>query len=177
MSHAEYGPVYQMPTESPPKAPQSVRSASTTLGILGLVLGLLGLGIGTAAWFRAGAKSAAPTYSEQQVADAKTAVCDAYTRGTQSLRVVASRVVDNPADMLPVAVNSRLAEVTVGNYIINALVENPAAPTELRHLLSEAAYGYQDIALIQIAEGPSVDYESETERVNQAVSRLDQICQ
>jgi hypothetical protein len=93
------------------------------------------------------------------------------------MRVVAGRIVDNPADTLPVAVNSRLAEVAVGNYFINALAANPAAPPELQEPLLELARAYQDVALIQLANGTPSDYKSEKDIVNEAVAKLDQLCQ
>ena len=114
---------------------------------------------------------------EQQVVDASAAVCEAYTKGVRSMRVVAGRIVDNPADTLPVAVNSRLAEVAVGNYFINALAANPAAPPELQEPLLELARAYQDVALIQLANGTPSDYKSEKDIVNEAVAKLDQLCQ
>lgn len=167
------------PSPQPRQAPIPARSASRLLPVLGVVMGLLGLAMGAAAWFRAGqADSAAqPVYSEQEVAEATKAVCEAYAKGIRSIRVVAGTAVDNPADALPIAVNSRLAEVAVGNYFINALSENTAAPNELREALSDLSQAYQDVALIQLADGMPVDYKSEKEVVNEAVEKLDQICQ
>jgi hypothetical protein len=149
------------------------------LPILGAALGLLGLIVGVAAWFRAAPSNAgeSPVYSEQQVADAKQAVCEAYAKGVRSMRVVAGRAVDNPAETLPIAVNSRLAEIAVGNYYINALSANPAAPSELQNLLRRLSQAYQDVALIQLADGTPVDYKSEKEVVNDSVAKLDQLCQ
>ena len=170
---------HSVPLPQPPQAPTPARNASRLLPVLGVVMGLLGLILGAAAWFRADQAdaSAPPVYSEQQVAEATEAVCDAYVKGIRSIRVVAGSAVDNPADALPVAVNSRLAEVAVGNYFINALSENPSAPDELRKALSDLSQAYQDVALIQLADGTPVDYKYEKEVVNEAVAKLDQICQ
>jgi hypothetical protein len=93
------------------------------------------------------------------------------------MRVVAGRAVDNPAETLPIAVNSRLAEIAVGNYYINALSANPAAPSELQNLLRRLSQAYQDVALIQLADGTPLDYKSEKEVVNDSVAKLDQLCQ
>ena len=179
MSYAQYDPASQAPPPWPPQAPAQGRGPSRLLPILGAVLGLLGLIAGVAAWFRAAPSNvvANPTYSEQQVADAKKAVCEAYAKGVRSMRVVAGRVVDNPADTLPVAVNSRLAEVAVANYYVNALSANPAVPSELQDLLRRLSQAYQDVALIQLADGTPVDYKPEKEVVNESVRKLDQLCQ
>lgn len=148
------------------------------MGVTGAVLGLMGLIVGTAAWFRAApdTNAADHTYSTEQVAQARSAVCDAYQKGVESMRVVAATVVDNPADTLPVAVNSRLAEFAVGNYFTNALAANPATPAELRNLITQLSQAYQDVALIQLADGLPDDYKSEKDVVNQSVAKLDQLC-
>ena len=177
-----------MPYPQPDPAPQTQprptpalvpgRGGSRLLPILGVGFGLLGLMAGVAAWFRAAPSdpSTTPIYSEQQVAEAQAAVCEAYRKGVRSMRVVAGRVVDNPADTLPVAVNSRLAEVAVGNYFINALDEHPAAPAVISSTLRGLALAYQDVALIQLADGTPADYKYEKEVVNDAVGKLDQLC-
>jgi hypothetical protein len=175
MSQAPYGPTPTTPPPWPPQAAPARRGASQLLGILGLVLGLLGLGIGTAAWFRAAPKPAATTYSDQQVADAKKAVCDVYAKGMRSIRTAGSKQVD-PADWLPVAVNTRLAEVAVGNYLLNTLDSHPSAPSELRDAIFQLAQAYQDMALIQLADGPPLDYKSETTAADEEISKIDQIC-
>ena len=176
MSHAQYDPMPKAPPPWAQPAPAQRPGIAQLLPVLGVVLGLLGLGMGAAAWFRAAPADVAGK-PEQQVVDASAAVCEAYTKGVRSMRVVAGRIVDNPADTLPVAVNSRLAEVAVGNYFINALAANPAAPPELQEPLLELARAYQDVALIQLANGTPSDYKSEKEIVNEAVAKLDQLCQ
>ena len=177
MSQAPYGPTPTTPPPWPPQAAPARRGASHLLAILGLVLGLLGLGIGTAAWFRAAPKPAAtPTYSEQQVAEAKKAVCDVYAKGMRSIRTAGSKQVD-PADWLPVAVNTRLAEVAIANYLTNALDANTAAPSELRDSISKLAQAYQNMSLTQLADGVPLDFKSDVTVADAEVSKIDQICQ
>ena len=177
MSYPQFDPTPSVVPAQPLQLP--AQGPSRLLPILGTALGLLGLIAGVVAWLRpTDANSAASSlYSDQQVADAKKAVCEAYEKGVRSMRVVAARVVDDPADTLPVAVNSRLAEVGVGNYFVNALAMNPAAPPGLQDDLRRLAQAYQDIALIQLAGGAPVDYKTEKEIANAAVEKLDLICQ
>ena len=179
MSHAQYDPTPKAPPPWAQSAPAQGPGIARLLPVLGVVLGLLGLGMGAAAWFRAtpAITAEAPAFSDQQVVDASAALCGAYTNGVRSMRVVAARIIDNPADTLPVAVNSRLAEVAVGNYFINALAANPAASPELQEPLLQLARAYQDVALIQLANGTPSDYKSEKAIVNEAVARLDRLCQ
>ncbi len=176
MSHAPYGQMPATPPPWPPHVPPVGRSASRLLGITGLVLGLLGLGIGTAAWFRAAPKPEATAYTERQVADAKKAVCDAYAKGLRSIRTAGSKPVD-PTNWLPVAVNTRLAEVAVGNYLVNTLDANPATSSELREAISKLAQEYQDMALVQLADGRNSDYESVTTAADEEISKISQTCQ
>lgn len=174
MSHEPYSSA-RAGAPWPPSAPSP--GPSRLLPILGVVLGLLGLATGTAAWFRAApSHSAAPAYSEQQVADAKKAVCEAYAKGVRSMRVVTGRVVDNPSEALPVAVNSRLAEVAVANYFINTAAANPAAPSEIKSMMSQLAKAYEEVALIQLADGTPTDYQAQKQFVNDSVQTLDEIC-
>jgi hypothetical protein len=143
---------------------------------LGVVLGLLGLGMGAAAWFRAAPPDAAgkPVYTEQQVGEAKEAVCSAYARGVHSFQIAGSRKVDNHSETLAIAVNTRLAEVAVGNYLINTANAYPAAPYELRQLIEKLAQSYQEIALTQLAE--SSDYKHVGLDADEAISKIEQIC-
>lgn len=170
----------QMPA-TPPSRPlrleQPNRSASLWLGALGAVLGLLGLLVGVAAWYRSAPQKAVDAvYTEQQVADAKKAVCDAYAEGVRSFRIAADKNVDNPADKLPVAVNTRVAEVAVSNYLNNAVDANPAAPVELQRSVRQLADSYLHIALTQLAEGTVQDIEPFGLSADDAIAETNRTC-
>lgn len=170
MSHAPHDPTHP--------APAAVRTQSRVLPLLGGALGLVGLIVGAAGCSQAVSSrdAAAPAYSEQQVADAKKAVCEAYERGKRSIAAVASRKAETPADMLPVAVNGRLGEVAVASYFLSTLESNPAAPKELGDLMRKMAHEYQVVAQIQLAEGTVADYQSNKDAIGDAMSKIDQIC-
>ena len=178
MSRAQYEPTAQTPPPWPAQVPAQGRSPSRVLPILGAVLGTLGLIVGVAAWFRAAPPNVGegPVYSEQQVADAKTAVCDAYAKGLQALQVAGAKKPD-PTDWLPVAVNTRLAETAIGNFLINILDANPAVPPELRELTRQLALAYQSMALTQLADGQINDYKSDKDSIENLAPKIDQICQ
>ncbi len=180
MSYAHYGPTPQAPPPWPPQAPERGRAPSRLLPILGAILGSLGLIIGVAAWFRAApAREAAnPVYSEQQVADAKTAVCEAHEKGSRSLQAAGSKKPDNPADTLPVtAVNARLAEVVGSNLFFDSVESNPAAPKELSNLVHQLGELYRNIALIQLADGSKTDISPIAEEALNVTRQIDKICQ
>lgn len=175
MSHEPYSSAPQAGASWPPPAP--LPGPSRLLPILGVVLGLLGLAAGTAAWFHsAPSHSDAISYSEQQVADAKKAVCEAYAKGMRSIRTVGSVKVD-PSNWFPTAINTRLAGFAAGTYLIDAQRGNPAAPSELRDLVEKVGTAYRNIALSQLADGTPQDYRSDNDTLQELVPEIDQTCQ
>ena len=180
MSHAQYEPTPQAPPPWPAQADVQGRAPSRVLPILGAVLGSLGLIAGVAAWFRAAPANVAesPVYSEQQVSDAKRAVCEAYAKGWHSLQVAGNqKKPDDPADTLPVvAVNGRVAEVAVGNYLINSADANPSAPNELKTLMRQLGAAYQDVVLTQLAGGSRSDVTPIGEGADQIRAKIEDIC-
>lgn len=146
--------------------------------MVGVVLGLLGLVVGVAAWFRAAPtrEATTPVYTEQQVADAKKAVCEAYERGVRALEVSGNERPDTPAETISIAVNMRLAEVAVGNSIKDALQANPALPGNLKEPLDHLAGAYQSIAITQLAGGTRDDSKSYASAADKAITEIDSIC-
>jgi hypothetical protein len=178
MSHAQYDPTPKAPPPWAQPAPAQGAGIARLLPVLGVVLGLLGLGLGAAAWFRAApADVGTPVYTEQQVSEAKEAVCDAYTLGLGSLRAAGTRKPDNPAEALPTtAVNIRLAEVAVGNSLFNALAANPAAPDELSDQVNQLGNVYQRLALVHLADGSREDFYPIAAQADELIPKIDQRC-
>jgi hypothetical protein len=149
--------------------------------VLGVVLGLLGLGMGAAAWFRAAPAitAEAPAFSDRQVVNAKSGVCTAYAKGWRSLQVAGSqKKPDGPPDTLPaVTVNGRVAEVAVGNYLIHSVEANPAAPSELKELVRQLGEVYQEIVLTQLADGSRSDVVPIAENAERVRAELERLCQ
>jgi hypothetical protein len=178
MSHAQYDPTPKAPQPWAQPAPAQGAGVARLLPVLGVVLGLMGLGMGVAAWFRAAPPDVAgkPVYTEQQVVDARTAVCHAYMRGMQSLQVAGAKTPD-PTDWLPVAVNTRLAETAVGNYLINVMQANPAVPPDLKALTEKLALNYQEMAVIQLADKPTTEFASNNQISGELIPKINQLCQ
>ena len=179
MSYPQFDPASQAPQPWQSPAPVQGRSPARWLPILGAGLGLLGLIAGVGAWMRpAPSGGAAPVYSDQQVADAKKAVCEAFGLGIRSIRAAGARKPESPADQFPVtAVNIRLAAIAVGNSFFHAVSENPAAPAELSDPISQLGQTYQNIALIQLADGQKPDFDPLISKADKLVSQTEEICQ
>jgi len=181
MSHAQYDPTPKAPPPWAQPAPAQRPGIARLLPVLGVVLGLLGLGMGAAAWFRAAPPDVAgkPVYTEQQVVDAKSGVCTAYAKGWRSLQVAGSqKKPEGPPDTLPaVTVNGRVAEVAVGNYLINSVDANPAAPSELKKLVRTLGELYQEIVLTQLAEGSRPDVVPIAENADRVRAEIERLCQ
>lgn len=177
MPYSQFEPASQAPHSLSPQAP--VRRSPRWLPMLGVGFGLMGLIAGVAGCGRPAASSEAakPVYSDQQVADAKKAVCEAYAKGMRSIRIVAKRQPANDADRLGVAVNSRAGLVTVSTYFNDKLEANPAAPVELREQLAKLAQEYQEVALAQLADETPADYKSNLDTIDATVAEIDKLCQ
>ena len=177
MSCSQFEQASQAPQPLLPQA--STGGSSRWLPLLGVGFGLMGLIAGVAGCGRPAASSEAakPVYSDQQVADAKKAVCEAYAKGMRSIRIVARRQPENDADRLGVAVNSRTGLTTVSTYFNDRLAANPSAPAALREQLSKLAQQYQEVALAQLADETPTDYKSNLETIDATVAELNELCQ
>lgn len=123
------GPSAQMPwpPRGPARWPIAVMCAITLVAVAAAI----------AAWLRpmAEAKSAAPsapTFSAQQVTDAKSNVCAAYAKIHQALDVNAPRNGgSDPTAQLAVATNMRQIYVVGSAYLVTKLADEPATPSDL----------------------------------------------
>ena len=179
MAHA---PHEQVPPGPPPwpAAPSAPRRDVPVLGIVGSVLGLLGLIAGAAAWLRPlpAAESSAPVYSEQQVADAKKAVCEAYGEVKQALTASSSKDGDdNPAANLAIAVNVRLALYAGSDYLLTVLQAHPATADGLRRPAEEIAAVYQRVTVKQIGEVPRPDLDHFADQAKADAAQIEAACQ
>lgn len=145
---------------------------------LGVAVVALGLAIG--AWFRPAATTPAvptsPQYSEQEVADAKTAVCDAYDTTYKSLYAAGSRRSDDPTQTLPIAVNTRLAFHASADYLSEQLAQNPAAPSNLAEEVRKLASASDSLVLAQIADSSKDELDGISSKLDSAESAIKAEC-
>jgi hypothetical protein len=114
---------------------------------------LVAVAAAVAAWLRPmpEAKSAAPsapTFTAQQVADAKAKVCAAYQKVQNAVSINTTRTAgDDPNSQLLIAVNMRQVFVAGSAHLMTALADEPAAPADLAASAKKLAELYQVITL------------------------------
>ncbi len=103
-----------------------------------LVIALLAIGLAIGSWFRpvpgtnAPPKPPTPTYTDQQVANAKASVCGAYQKVSHALSVANARNGGaDPTAGLAVATNTRQVLDAGGRYLLTKLTEETATPPDL----------------------------------------------
>lgn len=142
-------------------------------------MAVVALAVAAGAWFRPLPKPEAPaakTYSEQEVAEAKKAVCEAFTKGQNALAVTGSKVAVDSTEALAVAVNTRLALETTSAFLARTLEENRPTPVDLATPVRELSGSYQAIALAQLDESPQSEVNLIASISDAAVARINQTC-
>jgi hypothetical protein len=176
---AGYPPV--MPPTGPwgPPAPVALaRPARWPMAVMFLIT-LASVGAAVAAWLRpipheTSATPPAPTYTEQQVSDAKSNVCAAYDKVHHGVNTNVQRTGgDDPTGQLAVAVNMRQVYVIGSAYLLTTLANEPATPQDLATATRKIAGLFQVLTL----EGISSDSTSATSNVvNETGSAIESMC-
>ena len=161
MSQQPLGPTSAAPSPWPPRQPSAGRSASQLPAIIAIVIALVAVAVAIAAWFKPTPKQevpAAKTYTEQEAADAKKAVCDAYGRANRAIQATGRKNGGtDPTSIIAVAVNVRLALSESSSFLLRTLDENPAASPELKDQVRATANAFQNIAIDQLGEAPQAE--------------------
>ncbi|BBZ79125.1 hypothetical protein MANY_44620 [Mycolicibacterium anyangense] len=148
--------------------------------MVAVVLALIATAVAIGAWFRPAPKPEAPaakTYSEQEVADAKKAVCDAYERAHRALQTTGSKDGGNdPTTSLAIAVNVRLAFGESSSYLLRTLQEYAATPADLRDQVRTASESFQQISLDQLGEAPQQELDPILKRADAADLSIKKTC-
>jgi len=114
---------------------------------------LVAVGAAVAAWLRpiphnTASTPPAPSYSEQQVADAKAKVCAAYGKVLNATTVNAARNGgDDPHTQLLIATTQRQVFAVGSSYLLTTLAEEPATPADLAAAANTLAHLYREITL------------------------------
>ena len=143
--------------------------------IIAIVIALVAVAVAIAAWFKPAPKvetPAAKTYSEQETADAKKAVCDAFEKVRKTLSTTGGKLGDSPTDSFVVAVNIRLALETSSAYLARSLSDHLAAPDDLAKPVRNLAGTYQEIALNQLADASPADLDPLAQSADAQIAKI-----
>lgn len=162
MSDSPYRGMPAGPTPSLPQGPAPSNGPSRAPVIIAIVVALLALALAAASWFRPthDETPATPQYSEQQVADAKKNLCDAYNTMLRGIKGAGALSSEDPNQKFMLALNTRLAFNTSADYLLSQANLNIAAPPRLLVEARTLAASYQKMVLAQIAEAPGGDLDS-----------------
>jgi hypothetical protein len=144
-----------MPPAGPwgPVAPMAINRPARWPMFVMFLITLVAVGAAVAAWLRPipqnmSATPPAPTYGEQQVADAKSKVCAAYAKVQNVVSVNVARTAgDDPNSQLLIAVNARQVFAIGSAYLMTTLAEEPATPADLAAAANDLAHLYQVMIL------------------------------
>ncbi|MBB3748216.1 hypothetical protein FHT44_000677 [Mycolicibacterium sp. BK634] len=149
------------------------------MSIVAIVLSLVVGALAIAALVKPAPKAEAPAakvYSEQEVADAKKAVCDAYGTAIHTLDVNKRKSSVNPADSFAVAVNTRLTVETVADYLTQVADAYPAPQPDLTSNVNNLASAYRDIVLKQIGDAVQTELDASYQQADKAQTAVAQLC-
>ncbi|WP_163747884.1 hypothetical protein [Mycobacterium noviomagense] len=118
-----------------------------------------------------------PTYSGQQIADAKSAVCRAFDKVHRAVAVNNSRSGgDNPTAVIAVATSGRQALNVGGEYLLTKLAEQPATPPDLANEIRRMASIYQELTVDYLAEASSSETEPLLRSGDETTATIEGLC-
>lgn len=153
------------------------------LAVGALLIALVALGVAIGSWFRPASdnkSTPAPpvvTYSQQQIADAKSSVCAAYQQVRKAGDMAGARSgVSDPTAMLAVATSSRQVFDVASRYLSTKLAELAATPPDLAAAVRNLASIYQQLVIDYLAEAPDSELDPLVRAGNEAHSTIEGLC-
>lgn len=171
------------PSAPPPWTPATPPATTRWPGYVSLVIALAAVGVAIGAWFsplRHNEPSPAPSppsFSDQQVTEAKAKVCAAYEQVHKAVLSNTGRSGgSDPTAQLAVAANARMALFDGGQYLLSRLTEEPATPPDLAKATRALVASYQQLAIDYMADATDREKEASGDAVNKAGTTVYQIC-
>lgn len=180
-------PPWPPPSPSPPPWPAPPIAARSEVtkwpGLAAIAIALVAVGLAIGAWFRPlpdakpPSASPGPTFSDQQVAAAKTGVCAAYHQVRQALDSAGARNGGtDPTASLAVATASRQALDAGSRYLLTKLAEEPATNPELATAVRKLADLYQAITISYLADFTESEIKPLRQAADQPTATIDGLC-
>jgi hypothetical protein len=184
MTDSPYGvtPGGTWPPPGPPATwPTPASKQSRAPVIISLVVALIAIAVAIGAWFRPTPETPAPAdaaqqFSDQQVAEAKKAVCAAHDLVNRASMGSGIQKSDDPTMQWVIAVNVRLAGSLSAQYLQTKIDQFPATPADLKAAVQQLITSNQDIALLQIANAPKEEVQSFYPTLDSADSKVNETC-
>ncbi len=147
-----------------------------------LVIAVSAATLAIVGWFfphKSASSSSAPTYSDQQIKDAKTHICTAFMLVDRA--VVKNTHLKNPPEGGPVgqfsvATSARLALYGGGAYLRDQLNINPAAPADLAKPANALSTTLQELGIGYLASAPEFTQTSLRQNLDAQVKATAQQC-
>ena len=166
----------------PPVWPSPSRGQSRWPTFLALALALVASGLAIVGWFRPSPQPAAtpsktPTYTEQQISDARSHACTAFELVNKGVRLETNgQLGSDPAMELAQGTNARLTTISSGWYLKARL--EPAAPADLAAAMQHLSDVLLDLGANYLA-GAKDDQPSQAalkSEGNSAFDRVTELC-
>ena len=168
-----------MPPPWPPQTPQPPRSRQWPMFAL-LTVGLLvTLAVAIVGWFRPVAPKppAAPTYSAQQVADAKMKVCAAHEQVHNAIKASTARDRgSDPTTQLVFAINGQQAILAGSEYLRTTLSQQPATPDELAKTVRRLTDLFQLLVVEYQNNLPESEEQPTVNSADEATLTIERLC-
>jgi hypothetical protein len=171
------------PAPPPPWPPTGAPRPARRWSTIGWLVALsLVAGVAIVGWLRPAQdhkQPAAPAYTNEQVANAKTNVCAAFQQVDHALALAYARNGgSDPTAQLAVATSTQLALDAGSRYLSTMLAEEPATPPDLATAVRKQTTAYQK-ALMGFLNGLTVSDPSQRPTVSasdEATTTIRQLC-
>lgn len=137
-----------------PRGPIPSKDSSGLSTIAAIALSLLAVAPAAAGCSKPApeTKTTEPQYSEQQVADAKKNLCDAYDTIYRAVERAGTTTSEDPNQKYMISISTRLAFNTAADYLMAVVEKSPAGPPVLVDATVKLANSYRKVILAQIAD-------------------------
>ncbi|WP_197382898.1 hypothetical protein [Mycolicibacterium mengxianglii] len=147
------------------------------------MIAVVSVAVAVGAWFRPVADpkvdlaDSAPTYTDRQISDAKSALCDAHQLANRATHTVAARKSDDAVVTYIVATNVRLSATASAEYMLQKLSDHPASPVELSGAIRALAVAYQRITLLHLADAADAELDVAYNELDTTDARVVRACE
>ena len=119
----------------------------------------------------------APTYTNQQVADAKAKVCAAHEKVHNAIKVSTARDRGtDPTAQLVFAINGQQAMLAGSEYLRTTLSQQPATPNELAKTIRQLTDIFQELVVEYQNNMPDSEEQPTVQAADNATLAIESLC-